>query len=241
MFRHRPEGPDLATLTSPASLEAAAAQVAAGADTLHDLGLDNGNAVVTGTLGLGLHGLYAHTGPSVFDADTVVDDPTFSGLLNPWDVQRPGKPPISGVDIPASDGHIPVTAIKTPLTGSLARSLHASSFADVSAQATEIDGLLVAPALAIVEGKADQGQNKDHAGILQAHLIAHETDHQIIGDEQWQRKVIGSRNALLYRAEHSRQLRRELPVWLGELCANRFNHPAFTSLHSSVNALRRAS
>jgi hypothetical protein len=245
---HRTPAPGIDVLTSAPALEAFAGRQGDARNTIQTLGLDQGRAVLIGGAGLALHGLnsYVDTGDrrEPFDVDACVDETLFTDLRDfSGSFVRPDVPDVRAeeVHVPATDRTLAVSGIRPPYHEGFVESFGARTFADLGARAINVDGVLTLPATELVRGKLHRGEPKDLAGVLQAHLVAWETDHSIVQDERWQWGIIGASHSVERRAASRRDFRRALPSWLGPLVASGFNHPAFTSLHPDPMALRHAS
>jgi hypothetical protein len=243
MFRLASRGPGVESLIAPAAFEEFSARQSAVAETIRAHGLDDGHAVLIGGAGLAAYGLDSYVdlsenGHSPFDVDAFVDAPTFQGLQGAQDAySRPESNPTE-VHVPGSAITLPVSGLRTPLSGDFAYTYRCNTMNELRARAVNVGGTLVMTPTELAHAKLSRGDLKDSAGILKVHFVAWNTEHPITEDARWQWNVIAARNTIQRRAERSRAVRRALPSWLGQLLATDFDHPAFTSLNPPILALR---
>lgn len=199
-----------------------------------DVGLTPDNGIVIGTGGLALHGLDAHVdSPNAFDMDVVAGGKLFEDYC-----AELGAPLQAELHLPLHTTVLPVTLLKTPLSNNLANGLGAQTFDELKSKQVVVNGVPTLPAVTLAAAKLRGGNRpKDIAGIIKAHVIAYESGHEIIDNEEWNVLVGAAMHTATWKAHKERGLfkTKSLPSWLGALARKSFSsHSAFDIPASTV-------
>lgn len=207
------------------------ARVAAVHETADYYGINAQNAIVIGSAALALHGIDAHVHDrfifgSAFDLDVLLsrdcpaDDPLRDLSRESVEIYKNERAPLELTLIGGQAAEdFPVLALGYPDVDTM------------MADRVQIGDLTTLSVRGLIRAKENRGDIKDRAGIIQAHLRATVTRHEVVDDHVWQEVIHATVDKLTAqnsedKTGHFSPEIEQFP-WLAELLKRNFVHPAF--------------